>query len=129
MSGGFQAAIRRPSGTRWTLRRRLKYHSASRKIPAAICELLERNGKAAASIKVFLMHQANQNLINRVARTLEVPPHKFFSNIRLYGNTSSASMLIAASEWWNQNPRPAGASICFAAFGAGFHWGALLAEG
>jgi 3-oxoacyl-[acyl-carrier-protein] synthase III len=101
---------------------------ASRKIPAAIAELLERNHLAASAIQVFLMHQANQNLMDRVARALNVDASRFFSNIRRYGNTSSASMFIAASEWW-QNPGPAaGSLICFAAFGAGFHWGALLAE-
>jgi 3-oxoacyl-[acyl-carrier-protein] synthase-3 len=101
---------------------------ASRKIPAGIAELLERNSKTAAEVEIFLMHQANQNLIDRVARALEVEPRKFYSNIRRYGNTSSASMLIAAAEWW-QDPGPQpGALICFAAFGAGFHWGALLAQ-
>lgn len=101
----------------------------SRKIPAVIGEVLERNGKAAGAVEVFLMHQANQNLIDRVARSLQVEAGRFFSNIRRYGNTSSASMLIAASEWW-QDPGPhAGQLICFAAFGAGFQWGALLVEG
>jgi 3-oxoacyl-[acyl-carrier-protein] synthase-3 len=101
---------------------------ASRKIPSVIAEVLERNGKPASAVEVFLMHQANQNLIDRVARALEVEPAKFYSNIRRYGNTSSASMLIAASEWW-QAPGPSAAqSICFAAFGAGFHWGALLVQ-
>ena len=102
---------------------------ASRKIPSVIAEILERNGKAAGAVEVFLMHQANQNLIDRVARSLQVESGKFFSNIRRYGNTSSASMLIAASEWWQDpGPRP-GQMICFAAFGAGFQWGALLVEG
>ena len=101
---------------------------ASRKIPGAIVEVLERNQKLAKAVEVFLMHQANQNLIDRVARSLDVEPAKFFSNIARYGNTSSASMLIAASEWWQDpGPRP-GQLICFSAFGAGFHWGALLAE-
>ncbi|HYL74205.1 MAG TPA: ketoacyl-ACP synthase III [Bryobacteraceae bacterium] len=101
---------------------------ASRKIPSGIAELLERNKRKAAEIEIFLMHQANQNLIDRVARALEVESSKFYSNIRRYGNTSSASMLIAAAEWW-QNPGPQpGSLICFAAFGAGFHWGALLAQ-
>ena len=100
---------------------------AWRKIPAAISEVLERNQKLAAEVEIFLMHQANQNLIDRVARSLHVPSKKFFSNIARYGNTSSASMLIAASEWFGQgNPKP-GAAICFAGFGAGFHWGAVLA--
>lgn len=101
---------------------------ASRKIPAAINELLQRNAKSASSVKVFLMHQANQNLMDRVARALEVDAARFSSNIRRYGNTSSASMLIAAAEWWRDpGPRP-GDLICFAAFGAGFHWGAVLAQ-
>lgn len=101
---------------------------ASRKIPGAIGELLERNDKSAAAVKVFLMHQANQNLMDRVARALDVDQARFYTNIRRYGNTSSASMLIAASEWWSDpGPRP-GDLICFAVFGAGFHWGALLAE-
>lgn len=101
---------------------------ASRKIPSAIAELLQRNGKTASSIKVFLMHQANQNLMDRVARALDVDSSCFYSNIRRYGNTSSASMLIAAAGWSRDpGPRP-GDPICFAAFGAGFHWGALLAE-
>jgi 3-oxoacyl-[acyl-carrier-protein] synthase-3 len=99
---------------------------ASRKIPSAIAELLAKNGQSASSVKIFLMHQANQNLMDRVARALAVDAQLFYSNIRRYGNTSSASMLIAAAEWW-RNPGPrAGDLICFAGFGAGFHWGALL---
>lgn len=101
---------------------------ASRKIPGVIAELLERNRKTAGAVEVFLMHQANQNLIDRVARALEVEPGKFYSNIRRYGNTSSASMLIAAAEWWQERGPSPGSLICFAAFGAGYHWGALLAE-
>jgi 3-oxoacyl-[acyl-carrier-protein] synthase-3 len=101
---------------------------ASRKIPAAITELLEDNSRSVSAVEVFLMHQANQNLMDRVARALAVDPGKFHSNIRRYGNTSSASMLIAAAEWWQSpGPRP-GDLLCLAAFGAGYHWGALLAE-
>jgi 3-oxoacyl-[acyl-carrier-protein] synthase III len=102
---------------------------ASRKIPSAISLLLERNQRQAAEVPVYLMHQANQNLIDRVAAALGVESERFFSNIRRYGNTSSASMLIAASEWFEEHSLAAGEPMVFAAFGAGFHWGALLAEG
>jgi 3-oxoacyl-[acyl-carrier-protein] synthase III len=37
-------------------------------------------------------------------------------------------MLIAAAEWWRDPGPKQGDLICFATFGAGFHWGALLAE-
>ena len=95
---------------------------AGRKIPGAITELLARHGVAAGSVERFVMHQANQNLIVRVAKSVGVPAERFYSNIGRFGNTSSASMLIAAAECWMD-----ARSICFAAFGAGFHWGALLA--
>lgn len=102
---------------------------ASRKIPRAIAALLEKNKRSAAEVGVFLMHQANQNLIDRVAEALNTAPQKFYSNIRKLGNTSSASMLIAASEWSRQIGFRRGEPVVFAAFGAGFHWGAMLAVG
>ncbi|MGD0002275.1 MAG: 3-oxoacyl-[acyl-carrier-protein] synthase III C-terminal domain-containing protein [Bryobacteraceae bacterium] len=63
-----------------------------------------------------------------VAAALGVPAARFYSNIRRYGNTSSASMLIAAAEWLSESPPAPGAPVVFAAFGAGFHWGAVLAR-
>jgi 3-oxoacyl-[acyl-carrier-protein] synthase-3 len=99
----------------------------SRKIPASIKLLLERNHLAAASIGTVLMHQANRNLINKVGTTLGIPVERFFLNIQRYGNTSSASMLIAAAEWRAANTGPVTAPILFAAFGTGLTWGSLLA--
>jgi 3-oxoacyl-[acyl-carrier-protein] synthase III len=100
---------------------------ASRKLPAGISEVLGRAGTLAADVEVFLVHQANKNLIDRVAQSLGVAADRFYSNIQHYGNTSSASMLIAAAEYFAGQPAPAG-PVVFAAFGAGFHWGAILVE-
>lgn len=100
---------------------------ASRKMPAVIQDVLARNQLTASQVSAFLVHQANLNLLTRVAKTLDVDREKFFSNIARYGNTSSASMLIAASEWAETVP-PAG-PVIFCGFGAGFHWGAVLATG
>jgi 3-oxoacyl-[acyl-carrier-protein] synthase-3 len=100
---------------------------ASRKIPAAISEVLARQGIAAGEVGVFLLHQANLNLIARVAKSLGVGPEKMFTNVERYGNTSSASMLIAASEWAAAHPEGAPGPVVFAAFGAGYHWGAVVA--
>ena len=99
---------------------------ASRKIPRAIEDLLTKNNLKPADVPVFLMHQANMNLIRKVATALQIPAERFFSNIARYGNTSSASLLIAASEWRAANPTPPTAPIVFATFGAGFNWGAIL---
>ena len=101
---------------------------ASRKIPSAVRELLEKYSILPEEIDCFLMHQANQNLIVRIAEALGVPAERFYSNIHRYGNTSSASMLIAAAEWFRDHRVSPGHSVVFSAFGAGFHWGAVLAK-
>lgn len=100
---------------------------AARKVPAGIRAVLTRAGLEPAEVRVFLMHQANANLLAKIAQTLGVEEDKFYSNISRYGNTSSASMLIAAREW--DEGFASGDKVVFAAFGAGFQWGAMLVEG
>ena len=100
---------------------------ASRKIPRSIEDILTKNNLRPADIGLFLMHQANVNLIRKVATALQVTEDRFFRNIDRYGNTSSASLLIAASEWRAANPSPPDAPIVLAVFGAGFNWGSILA--
>ncbi len=102
---------------------------ASRKIPRSIEDLLTKNNLKPADVGVFLMHQANVNLIRKVATALQIPDPdaRFFRNIDRYGNTSSASLLIAASEWRAANPTPPTTPIVLAVFGAGFNWGSILA--
>jgi len=98
---------------------------AARKVPRAIADLLAKNNIAADDVQTFLMHQANRNLLAKIAKELKVPEDRFFTNIANYGNTSSASLLIAATEW-SKSTAVTG-PIVFAAFGAGLQWGALLA--
>jgi 3-oxoacyl-[acyl-carrier-protein] synthase-3 len=100
---------------------------AVRKLPRVLNDLLARNQLTAAEPIAYLMHQANLNLILRIAQTLKVPNDRFFVNLARYGNTSSASMLIAAQEWRCAHPGPLAAPLVFCAFGAGLNWGALLA--
>jgi 3-oxoacyl-[acyl-carrier-protein] synthase-3 len=100
---------------------------AARKIPRAINELLDRNRIAAGEVEAFLLHQANLNLIARVAAAVKAPRERFFTNIARCGNTSSASLLIAADEWHRAQTAPLSGPLVFSAFGAGLNWGALLA--
>ena len=101
---------------------------AARKLPRAIGEVLERRQVAAADVAALLVHQANLNLLTRVAQSLKIPEERCFRNLQRYGNTSSASMLIAAAEWWREQNGVWPGPVVFAAFGAGLHWGALLAR-
>ncbi len=127
--GAFAESLRLEFGCPLVMDGRTVILQASRKLPRAILEVLAGGGRQPASVDVFLMHQANRNLTVRVAQSLGVPEQRFYSNIERYGNTSSASLLIAAFEWWSGNGFRAGSSVVLAAFGAGFHWGAVLVEG
>lgn len=100
---------------------------AVRKMPRVLNDLLARNQITAAEPVAWLMHQANLNLIERVAQSLKVPKERFFVNLARYGNTSSASLLIAADEWRSAHPEPLAGPLVLTAFGAGLNWGALLA--
>lgn len=100
----------------------------ARKLPRAIQELLDRNGRKSTDIEVYLLHQANLNLITRVAQVLRAEDSRFFRNLNQYGNTSSASLLIAAAEWWRQREGRPNGPIVLGAFGAGLNWGAMLLD-
>jgi 3-oxoacyl-[acyl-carrier-protein] synthase-3 len=123
--GTFAADLRLNWGGPLQMNGRSVILQAGRKLPAAIAEVLARAAIAAADVEVFLVHQANKNLIDRVAQSLGVPADRFYCNIQRFGNTSSASMLIAAAEYFEGHPMTA-KPVVFAAFGAGFHWGAVL---
>lgn len=127
--GSFSEDLRLEFGAPLSMNGRAVILQASRKIPRAISQLLQKYGISSGAVDTFLMHQANQNLMDRVADALKVERARFFSNIMRYGNTSSGSLLIAAAEWSRQFDLGVGRHVCFAAFGAGFHWGALLAVG
>jgi 3-oxoacyl-[acyl-carrier-protein] synthase-3 len=98
---------------------------ASQLLPAVIQQVLDAASTPASSVAALLIHQANLKLLERVAKVLEIPRDRLFTNIDRYGNTSSASLLIAAAEWHELNPQIT-SPIVFAAFGSGLTYGAIL---
>lgn len=124
--GNFADDLALPFGAPLSMNGRSVILHASRKIPRAITDLLERNGLSASDVASYVMHQANLNLIWKVAAALDVASERFFTNIARYGNTSSASLLIAASEWLETKPPKPGEHTVLTAFGAGYQWGAML---
>lgn len=99
---------------------------ANRKLRGVIEEILCQNGKSPAEIDLFLFHQANLNLLRQVGRATDIPEDRVFVNIQHYGNTSSASLLIAAAEAEDQGKLGPDVTALLAAFGSGMSWGGLL---
>jgi 3-oxoacyl-[acyl-carrier-protein] synthase-3 len=101
---------------------------ANRKLRAAITTLLERHNLKSSDVGLWLFHQANLNLLRQVGGALGIDPARVFVNLDRYGNTSSASLLIAMSEARAQGRLRAGERAVLAAFGSGLSWGAILLD-
>jgi 3-oxoacyl-[acyl-carrier-protein] synthase-3 len=110
------------------MRGRSVIKNASKKLPSAIREVLHNSDLSPKEVDAYLIHQANLHVVEGVARALGTEKESFPCNICDYGNTSSASMLIIADEYFRERAVRAGRYFVFAAFGAGYHWGAVLTK-
>jgi 3-oxoacyl-[acyl-carrier-protein] synthase-3 len=101
---------------------------AARKLSDAARSVLQRRNLSPEDINLVIPHQANENLLLALGRQLKIPESKIVSIVEWSGNTSSASMLIALDWAYEQKLIHSSGLILFLAFGAGFSWGAALAE-
>ncbi len=89
-------------------------------------EALARNSLSHEDIEMVVPHQANIRIIKAMAKNLNIPMEKVFTNIHRYGNTSSASIPIALDEANRNGFIRAGAHVLLVSFGAGLTWGASI---
>jgi 3-oxoacyl-[acyl-carrier-protein] synthase-3 len=104
------------------------YDFAVTKGTEVIARLLEKTRVPIEEIKCFICHQANVNIIIKIAENLGVKEDKFFMNMFRYGNMASASVPIALNEAMEKQFIGAGDLIVTAAFGGGLSWGANLIQ-
>ncbi|HHU56322.1 MAG TPA: ketoacyl-ACP synthase III [Acholeplasmataceae bacterium] len=102
------------------------YEFAITIIPHTIKTLLKNTKTSIDDIDMIIPHQANYRIINAAANSLNISNDKFYVNIRNYGNTSAASVIIALDEYLNQKPRKENQKIMLIAFGGGFTWGGAI---
>jgi len=124
----FSEALRMDFGSTLQMDGRTIIMHAVRKLARAVAELLEKNSLRVDQIGLFLFHQANMRLLERLMKELKIDASQCYVNIEKYGNTSSASWLIAASEAKAAGLLKSGMKVVIAAFGAGLSWGAALVE-
>ena len=101
---------------------------AVRQVPEAIAGVLKENNLKEEDIAHFILHQANQRIVEAVARRMNVELDKFPMNLQEYGNTSSASIPLLLDEMNRQGKLKRGQKLILAGFGAGLSWGASVLE-
>jgi len=97
---------------------------AIEKGPAIIRQVVAAAGVKLDDVKCFICHQANINILRGIADNLGVPLERFYVNLERYGNTASASVLIALDEALEEGVIGVGDMVVTAAFGGGLSWGA-----
>lgn len=102
------------------------YRQAVRRMPEAVTAVVERNGLAVTDLDLVVAHQANDRITDGVRRQLGLDAEQVPSNIARYGNTTSATIPILFHELRAAGRVAADSLVCFTAFGAGAHWGAVL---
>ena len=102
------------------------FREAVGRMTASSLEVLAEAGVGVDDVALVVPHQANLRILDAVGDRLGVPPEKLFVNVQEYGNTGSASVPVALWEAREQGRIKPGDLVLLTAFGAGFHWAALL---
>jgi 3-oxoacyl-[acyl-carrier-protein] synthase-3 len=71
-------------------------------------------------------HQANQRIINGIAKKLHLPPERVVLTIENHANTSAASIPLALAEAVKDGKIKPGQLVLLDAMGGGFTWAAAV---
>lgn len=103
------------------------FRFATRVMVQATEEAVEDAGLTLDDIQLIVPHQANKRIIDAAIRSLKFPIERCYINLERYGNTSTASIPIAACEAIEEGRLKPGDKVVFVGFGAGLTWGAVVA--
>lgn len=102
------------------------FKHAVKDIAQVIRDCAEQAGVEVADIDWFVPHQANQRILNGVAKRLKLKPEQVVSTVAQHANTSAASVPLAMDVAVKDGRIKKGDLVMLEAFGGGFTWGAAL---
>jgi 3-oxoacyl-[acyl-carrier-protein] synthase III len=119
-----------PGSTATTGHMRMKggevYRHAVVRLAEVVDETLAANNLPPEAIDWLVPHQANQRIIDGIAKRLKLPPERVVKTMAEHANTSAASVPLALSVAVADGRIKRGQLILLDAMGGGFTWGAAL---
>jgi 3-oxoacyl-[acyl-carrier-protein] synthase III len=109
-----------------TMNGREVYRFAVNRVPEVLEKSLFHAGLTTHDIDWLILHQANQRILDAVAKRLAIPAERVVSNMAKHGNTDAASIPIALDEWVQAGKIKPGDTLALSGFGAGLSWGAAI---
>lgn len=93
----------------------------------SIYRILDDAKMTMDDIDIIIPHQANERIIQSVAKSSGIPMDKFMLNLSEYGNTSAASIPITIAEYAEKYDMK-GKKMLLVGFGGGFTWGSAILQ-
>jgi len=98
------------------------------KVCESVSVALAKTGVDAQDVDYYVLHQANGRILDYVAKKLQVPEEKIYSNIANTGNTSAASIPIVLDVMNLRGKLKKGMKVVLTGFGAGLTYGTMIIE-
>lgn len=95
-------------------------------ISSAVKHVIAASGKDISEVDWFVPHQANQRILDGVAKKLGIDEARVVSTVSQHGNTSAASIPLALDHAVRDGRIQKGQLVLIEAMGGGFTWGASL---
>ncbi len=102
------------------------YRFATHEVPRSIASAVQQANLKLDDIDYFLLHQANERIINQIAKRLGQPITRFPMNISEYGNTGAASEPILLTQAVAHELVKPGNIIAMSGFGGGLSTGTII---
>lgn len=96
--------------------------------PKTVKALLTQLGLDINEIDIFLFHQANKMMNEKIRTKLNIPAEKVPYSLELYGNTSSASIPLTLCYHSSNQSIDGNKKIIACGFGVGLSWGSVYFE-
>ena len=95
-------------------------------IAEAVVAAAENAGVTMEQVDWFIPHQANQRILEGVARRLGIDPARVISTVAEHANTSAASIPLALAAGIGDGRIQPGQMLLLEAMGGGLTWGAVV---
>ena len=95
-------------------------------ISEAMTTLMRQHGLTGEDVDWFVPHQANQRILEAVAKRLGIASGKVISTVANHGNTSAASVPLAFDVAVQDGRIKRGDLCLLEALGGGLTWGSAL---
>lgn len=103
------------------------FQKAVRKMRQMLETVCEQCDTPPTDLEGIIPHQANDRILDAVARQLHIDPERVWRNVKLTGNTSSSSIPLCLEE--NMHRISPGAKYGLVAFGGGYTYAGAIAHG